>query len=102
MLSGDRTKVSQLSDKLELEKAQGLFLTETWLHSDIMDAEIHIPGYSLFRCDRSQRQRGGTAAYFKENLGCIPCFQYCDTKIEILLVKCKKMDSIFECYLQTS
>lgn len=38
-------------------------VTETWLHSDIADAEVTIPGYSAFRADRVRRRGGGCILY---------------------------------------
>ena len=55
----NRNKVSLLSDKLIHENNIGRALTETWLNSDISDAEFQIKGYSLFRADRSRPCRGG-------------------------------------------
>ena len=34
-------------------------LTESHLHSDIRDAEISIPGYELYRCDRHGAKNDG-------------------------------------------
>ena len=35
-------------------------LTETWLCSDILDSELHIPNYAIVRRDKN-RHRGGVA-----------------------------------------
>lgn len=40
-----------------------LFITETWLHCNILDSIIGIPGYSLLRCDRKGRRGGGVCIY---------------------------------------
>ena len=45
-------------------------VTETWLHPDINDAEIQIPGYSLFRFDREASRGGGVALHVRSNLTC--------------------------------
>ena len=43
--------------------------TETWLHSGILDAEVHLPSYQLIRRDRVPGRRGGgVALYIKEQL----------------------------------
>ena len=50
-----------------------VMLTETWLR-DQLDAEVNIPGYSLFRSDRVRpkkrrgRNRGGVAIYLRNDL----------------------------------
>ena len=41
-------------------------LTESWLSTDITDNEIAIPGYQLFRCDRTIGIHGGTLVYVKD------------------------------------
>ena len=38
-------------------------LTETHLSPDILDAEVQIEGYTLFRADRILRSHGGVAMY---------------------------------------
>ena len=48
-----------------------LGITETWLHSEIEDAEICFAGYKVFRKDRkrTERQRGGgVALYIQQDL----------------------------------
>ena len=36
-----------------------LILTEWHLTADVMDAEISVPGYELYRADRAVRSHGG-------------------------------------------
>ena len=43
--------------------AIGTFLSETWLTSDVIEAGIDIPGYSVFHSDRDGRTHGGVAFY---------------------------------------
>ena len=42
-------------------------ITETWLHDDISDAEICIPGYISYRCDRHHKRRGGGVLIYAHN-----------------------------------
>ena len=49
----------------------GCFMTETWLKPEILNSEVNIDGYNLFRCDRNLRERGGVAAYVRQDLACI-------------------------------
>ena len=44
------------------ERPHILALSETWLDASVTDAEIHLPGYSLFRFDRN-RCGGGVAVF---------------------------------------
>ena len=46
-----------------------LALSETWLDDSVSDAEILLPGYSLFRFD-CNRCGGGVALYFLNGLTC--------------------------------
>ena len=46
-----------------------LALSETWLDTSVIDSEINLPNYCLFRCDRS-RSGGGVAVYCADHLSC--------------------------------
>ena len=46
-----------------------LALSETWLDTSVIDSEINLPDYCLFRCDRS-RSGGGVAVYCDDHLSC--------------------------------
>ena len=46
-----------------------LALSETWLDSSVVDCELRLPGYSVFRCDRS-RCGGGVTVYCANHLSC--------------------------------
>ena len=67
------SSVSYIRDILEEHKMQAILLTETWLR-DHLDAEVNIPGYSIFRSDRVRtkkrrgRNSGGTAIYLRNDL----------------------------------
>ena len=34
-------------------------ITESWAHKDMVDAELMLPGYVMFRKDRQERMGGG-------------------------------------------
>ena len=73
----------------------GTFLTETWLTSDVIDAEIDIPGYSVFHSDRNGRTHGGIAFYLKSDLGGVMAHSFSNGVVETLIVKCKSIKTIF-------
>jgi hypothetical protein len=50
---------------------------ESWLHPDVLDSEIAVNGYSVFRKDRAGRKGGGCLLYIKD----------CFTAREITLCK---------------
>ena len=43
-------------------------LTETWLKSYVTNAQLHIPGYEVSRCDRNKKRGGGVLLYSHQNL----------------------------------
>ena len=47
--------------------AQIICVTETWLNSDILDAEVAIPDYTLYREDRKNNTRYGGSAIYVHN-----------------------------------
>ena len=73
-LLSNRNKVSLISDKSELENSIGIALTETWVNCDISDAELYKENFDLFRADRDDRSRGGTAIYLNSDLNCKQIF----------------------------
>ena len=45
-----------------------LSITETWLKPYILDAQVSIPDYNIFRSDRRSRIRGGALLYIHESI----------------------------------
>ena len=43
-------------------------LTESWANEDIVDAELALTGYVMFRKDRRERRGGGVILYIKESI----------------------------------
>jgi len=44
-------------------------ITETWTTKNVLDAEIHLSGYQMFRCDRNTENRGGgVLLYVRDSL----------------------------------
>ena len=54
----------------EYREASLISLTETWLNSDINDSSFDLPGFSLFRCDRTidscKSTGGGVCIYVND------------------------------------
>ena len=58
--SGSKWKVPYIAENiLDYSKNSCLFMsiTETWLKSYITDAQINVPNYNVYRCDRASRAR---------------------------------------------
>ena len=46
-------------------------LTETWLNSNISDAKVFLPGFTLFRRDRLVKKGGGVAVFVSESINAV-------------------------------
>jgi hypothetical protein len=61
-------KLSEIK-QLSLDSQIHIFaFTETWLEHDVNDAEVAIPGFSIFRGDSSRGRAGGVAVYISNSL----------------------------------
>ena len=54
---------------VQCEHPDVICIVESWLNSDILDSEISIPGYQVFRKDRN-RHGGGVLVYTRVELDC--------------------------------
>ena len=52
-------KLDELSVLLVENSVDIAVITETWLHADILDDVIHIPGYMFYRRDHCDGRKGG-------------------------------------------
>jgi len=52
---------------IDVNKCDILFLSETWLTSNILCSDIIRHGYQLFRADRRNNKRGGGSAILIKN-----------------------------------
>ena len=59
-------KVCMLSELAVEENAGIIALTESHLNSDIMDAEVEMPDFELFRSDRIGANRRGSMSLSKK------------------------------------
>lgn len=71
-------KVDDLRVCASLRQPNVICIAETWLHSCIDSALIHIPRYSICRTDRLNRRGGGTCIFIDEKLH----YQTCTTNLE--------------------
>jgi hypothetical protein len=61
-------KLDELRVRILERKPHIVAITETWLTPAIIDSEIHIPGYQIFRRDREERNGGGILVYTVEKI----------------------------------
>ena len=68
-------------------------LTETWLDDSHLDAEIqnHVTDFSVFRCDRSNRARGGVAALISNKIICETIHNYSNGFCDLLIPNLKSL-----------
>ena len=59
-----RHKMPQLLALVEARNPDVIGITESWGDSEILDSEFTVPGFSLFRADRSNGHRGGGVLLF--------------------------------------
>ncbi len=79
-------KIAELKTIAYNEACEVLCLTETHLNSDIEDAEIFIENYTIFRCDRKDRDKGGSIIYVHNNIPCSSITNFeCNDSLAILL-----------------
>ena len=95
--NSNQTKPGQLANLMEEEKAIALCLSETWLHPDMLDAEVLIEGFVLFRADRLARTRGGAAIYLREDLAATIMLEFSNDAVEIVGVKIDPTDTLLIC-----
>lgn len=62
-------------------------LTETWLTTDVMDSELNIPNYTIFRNDRVNRRGGGVLLGCHNNFVCRRRQDFERNDLELLLVE---------------
>ena len=94
LLDCDRTKCQTLSDLAQLHQVFAIVVTETWLHSGILDTVIQIQGFNVYRADRNVRGSGGTCTYLRDHLSTATELCYSNTYTEALTLKVKELDLI--------
>ena len=91
-LQKSRNKVEKLNDMAKESNAPWIALTETWLNPDIIDAEVQIPGRTLFRADREGRTHGGCALYIRDDLTSEIVTAHSNKACDTLIVKIKTLN----------
>lgn len=85
----NQTKVPFLNELSKQSKCKpiAMAIIESHLSEDILDAEINIPGYSLSRTDRAQRERGGVCMYIDDDFASTVLHSLSNSVCETLILK---------------
>ena len=94
----NQVKVKYLAEKAKETQSVIIALTESHLKSQILDAEIHIPGYQLARKDRQDHiNKGGVIVYVKDSFagGMKVLSGGCNGVVEWIVLALPKIDTVF-------
>ena len=91
-----RTKCGFLHDQAVNNNSMLVAVTETWLHSGVLDAEVthNTPGYNIIRCDRTCRVGGGVALYLRDDLSGDVLGTFDNGVCQLLVVQVHQLDTI--------
>ena len=91
-----RTKAGFLHDQAINNNSLLVAVTETWLHSGVLDAEVchNTPGFNIIRCDRSGRDGGGVALYLRDDLSGDVLGTFDNGVCQLLVVQIHQLDTI--------
>ena len=93
-----KNKVCYLRDLAIESNSPFIVVTETWLTEQILDAEISIPNYNLYRSDRTNgRSHGGSCIYVRSTLTSQMLLCHSNGTCDSLVVKVKNYESIVIC-----
>ena len=82
---------------MEVEKPEIVGITESWISTDTTDfeGEYQIPGYKMFKKDRTGKIGGGVVLYIKESLDPIDCHLITDHEMVGVVLKNLKRELYF-------
>ena len=69
MVTQSRNELWNLRHTLESENANVFSFVETWLNDKILDSELEVDGYHMFRKDRGSRGEG-ILVYIRKSFRC--------------------------------
>ena len=88
-------KLDELSAICSLYSPHIVAVVETWLSHDILDSELVLPGYYLFRLDRNRRG-GGVCVYVSTSLVAMPVhLPDSNPSLELLVLNLQFSGSVF-------
>ena len=92
-MQSNRNKVKYLRDSAVESNAPFIAITETHLKPEVLDAEVRIDGWSLYRADRGPgKSHGGVAIYLRNDLIGQLVTAHSNSQCETLVVKVKTLN----------
>ena len=70
-----------------------VIVAESWLSADVLDSEIHIPGFCNVRNDRN-RHGGGIVIYISDNIN-FTILQLPHPDLELILLECSLKSHVY-------
>ena len=93
-----KNKVSYLRDLAKESNSPFFVVTETWPSESILDAEIDIQNYLLYRSDRANgRSHGGSCIYVRSNLTSHMILSHSIGTCYSLVIKIKNFETLVIC-----
>ena len=77
--------MDELRERTLVNDFHVIAITETWAREDVIDCELNIDGYVLYRKDRQSEERckgGGVAVFVKTTLKSKPLIKLNDSKFQ--------------------
>ena len=68
-------------------------ITETWYNKTI-EGDADIDGYNIYRCDRKEKQKGGTAIYLQEKVEAEKICEMSHQKCEMVAINIPELQTI--------
>ena len=97
-MQSNRNKVKYLRDSAVESNAPFIAITETHLKPEVLDAEVRIDGWSLYRADRGPgKSHGGVAIYLRNDLIGQLVTAHSNSQCETLVVKVKTLNLLLMC-----
>lgn len=81
-----RNKVHELNYLITVNNIHILAISETHLDATVLDTEVTIDGYNIFRRD-SDKHGGGIALYIRNSFPATQCSEFMSDSLESLWVK---------------
>ena len=91
----DKTKVAYLSQLTADDNVPFVALQETHLTPDVLGAEVHLEGYTLYRSDRAGgRSHGGVALYVRDDLTTRQLSKYSNNFVESQVLEIVELELV--------